>query len=67
MFCTYKLRYVIMDKFPRRSNVRFLGRIHHAGGGGGNSEGHVGVGKREVRGGEERGVGGGARRAGRRG
>ena len=29
--------------------------------------GHVGVGKREVQGGDERGVGGGARRAGRRG
>ena len=28
------------------------------------TEGHVGVGKREVRGGDERGVGGGTRRAG---
>jgi hypothetical protein len=44
--------------------------VHHAGGGGGNSEGHVGVGPREERvdkrGGDERGVGGEARRIGRR-
>ena len=28
--------------------VRHAQAVHHAGGGGGNSEGHVGVGKREV-------------------
>ena len=43
--------------------VRHAQAVHHAGGGGGNSEGHVGVGKREVRGGDERCVGGGVRRA----
>ena len=65
MTTTEPIKMPLEVAFSVLSSMRML--YLHAGGGGGNSEGHVGVGKREVRGGDERGVGGGARRAGRRG